>query len=67
MSAQVLQFTGLPDNERLGTAHMPSIGRGDCVEPRVRSGTGKECNLSLPLVAAAMVEVVIGHLLRAGG
>jgi len=66
MTAQVLQFTGLPDNERRGTAHMPSIGQGDRVELRVRSGMGEECTLSLPPVAAAMVEVVIGHLLRGG-
>ena len=66
MTAQVLQFTGLPDDERRDAAEMPSIGKGDRVELRVRPGTGEERTLSLPPSAAAMVEVVIGHLLRGG-
>ncbi len=66
MTAQVLQFTGLPDNERQDAAEMPSIGKGDRVELRVRPGTAEERTLSLPPSAAAMVEAVIGHLLRGG-
>jgi len=66
MTAQVLQFTGLPDDERRQAAEMPSIGRGDRIELRVRPGTGEERTLSLPPVAAAMVEAVVGHLLRGG-
>ncbi len=66
MTAQVLQFTGLSDNERQAAAAMPRIGKGDRVELRVRPDTGEERTLSLPPSAAAMVEVVIGHLLRGG-
>lgn len=66
MIAQVLQFTGLPDDERENAAEMPSIGKGDRVELRVCPGTAEERTLSLPPSAAAMVEVVVGHLLRGG-
>ena len=66
MTAQVLQFTGLPDDERRDAAQMPSIGKGNHVELRICPGTAEERTLSLPPSAAAMVEVVIGHLLRGG-
>lgn len=66
MTAQVLKFVGLLDHERQETAAMPKIGKGDSVELRIGSGTEDERSLSLPPSAAAVVEAVIGHLMRGG-
>ena len=64
MTSRVLQFIGLSDQDRQDAGPMLRIGKGDCIELRVRGAAGGERMLALPPAVAAMVESIVDHLLR---
>ena len=64
MTTQVLQFVELSDRDRKKTAPLGRLGKGDRVEMRVRRRAGGDETLSLPPDAAALIEALLGHLLK---
>lgn len=64
MTTQVLQFVALSDRDRKQIVRLGKVEEGDRVEVRVRRRTGGDQTLSLPPAAAALVEVLLGHLFR---
>jgi hypothetical protein len=64
MTTQVLQFVELSDEARKETGRLGKLGKGDHVEVRVKRRSGADQTLSLPPDAAALIEVLLGHLLN---
>jgi hypothetical protein len=64
MTTQVLKFVELSDRDRKNAIPLRKLGRGARVEVRVRHSAGGDQLLSLPPKAAAVLEVLLGHLLK---
>jgi hypothetical protein len=64
MTTHVLQFVGLSDQERKAAQPLAKLGKGDHVEVKVRRRSGQDQIVKLPPTAAAMLEIVLGHLLQ---
>lgn len=62
MTTQVLQFVRLSEQDRRSPLDM--MGEGDQVEVRVKRQVGGGEILSLPPAAEALVEEMLGHLLK---
>ena len=63
MTTQVLQFVELSDAARKEIGRLGKLAKGDQVEVRVKRRSGSDRTLSLPPDAAALIEVLLGHLL----
>lgn len=63
MTTQVLQFVELSDAARKGIGRLGKLEKGDQIEMRVKRQSGSDQTLSLPPDAAALIEVLLGHLL----
>ncbi len=63
MTTQVLQFVELSDAARKDTGRLRKLAKGDQVEVRFKRRSGADQTLSLPPDAAALIEVLLGHLL----
>ena len=64
MTAHVLQFVELSDQDRKAAKPLGKLGRGDQVEVRVRRKSGEDQVVRLPPKAAALLEAALGRLLR---
>jgi len=64
MTTQILQFVKLSDEDRKGADRLGKVCKGDKLELRVKRHTGPDQTLSLPPDAAALIEVLLGHLLE---
>jgi hypothetical protein len=64
MTTQMLQFVELSDEAREETGLLGKLGKGDHVEVRIKRRSGADQTLSLPPDAAALIEVLLGHLLN---
>ncbi len=64
MTARILQFVELSDQDRKKTLPLDKLGKGDRVEVRVRRRSGKSQTVSLPPKAAALLQAALGHLLK---
>lgn len=62
MAAHVLQFVGLSEKSRKATGHLGKFAKGDQVEVRIKHCDGGDQTLALPPEAAALIEVLLGHL-----
>jgi hypothetical protein len=62
MTAQVLQFVALSDADRQQSGRLGKLEKGDRVELCVKRPTGADLTLSMPPAAAALVEMLLGHL-----
>ncbi|WP_149536473.1 DNA-binding protein [Siccirubricoccus phaeus] len=63
MTSQVVQFTGLSDQDRKKVSPLPKLAEGDHVELHVRRPDGREQTLSLPPAANSVVEALLSRLL----
>jgi hypothetical protein len=61
MTAQVLQFVELSDEDRKATGRLGKLAKGDQVEVRIKRSGGDQI-LSLPPEAASPIEALLGHL-----
>ncbi|MSP02812.1 MAG: DNA-binding protein [Acetobacteraceae bacterium] len=64
MTTRVLQFVELSDRDRRRTGRLEKPGVGDGVEMRVRRRAGGDQTVTLPPGAAAVIEVLLGHLVN---
>jgi excisionase family DNA binding protein len=64
MTTQVLHFVELPDRKRKRTETLPKLAKGDRLEVRIRRRGGGEHTVPLPPEAAAVIEKLLGHLVR---
>jgi hypothetical protein len=64
VTTQVLKFIELSERDRKQAGALRKFGKRGRVEVRVRQGTGPDQTLSLPPKAAAVLEVLLGHLFR---
>jgi hypothetical protein len=64
MTAHVLQFVELSDEDRKMVKAISTLGKGDRVEVRIRRKSGEDRVLKLPPKAAALFETILGYLLR---
>jgi hypothetical protein len=64
MTAHVLQFVELSDQDRKTAQPLGKLGKGDQVEVRVRRKSGKDQVVRLPAKAATLLESALGHLLQ---
>src|ERR1700722_18821951 len=62
MTAHVLQFIELSDEDRKQAARIGKLGKADGVEVRIKSRTGADQIVSLPPPAAAVIETLLSHL-----
>jgi hypothetical protein len=62
MTAQVLQFVELSDEDRKEAGRLGKLAKGDQVEVRIKRRTGGDQTLSLPPEAAALIEMLLGRL-----
>jgi DNA-binding TFAR19-related protein (PDSD5 family) len=64
MTAQLLQFVELSARDRKRGVRLGRVEAGDQIELRVKRRAGGDQVLSLPPEAAALVEVLLGHLFQ---
>jgi hypothetical protein len=64
MTAQVLRFVELSDEDRKETGRLAKLAKGDQVELRIKRRGGAGETLSLPARAAALIEALLDHLSR---
>ena len=64
MTTQVLQFVELSEADRKNTERLGRLGKGDRVEVRITRQAGADQILSLPPEAAALLDVLLDHLLQ---
>ena len=64
MTAHVLQYVELSDEERKAAKPLDKLGKGDHVEVKVRRKSGQDQVVRLPPAAAALLETALGHLLQ---
>jgi hypothetical protein len=64
MTTQVLQFVELSEADRKNTERLGRLGDGDRVEVRITRRAGADETLSLPPEAAALLDVLLDHLLQ---
>jgi hypothetical protein len=64
MTAHMLQFVELSDQERKAAKPLGKLGKGDHVEIKVRRKSGQNQIVRLPPAAAALLETALGHLLQ---
>jgi hypothetical protein len=64
MTAQVVQFVELSDEDRKETGRLGKFAKGDQVELRIKRHSGAGQTLSLPARAAALIEALLDHLSR---
>jgi hypothetical protein len=64
MTAQVVQFVELSDEDRKETGRLGKLAKGDRVELRIKRRSGAGETLSLPARAAALIEALLHHLSR---
>lgn len=64
MTSQLVQFTGLSDQDRSKVAALPKLAEGDHLELCVRRRNGQEQMFSLPPAALRAVEVLLSRLLN---
>jgi hypothetical protein len=64
MTAQVVQFVELSDEDRKETSRLGKLANGDQVELRVKRRSGADQTLSLPAEAAVLIEALLDHLSR---
>ncbi|MCK1739474.1 DNA-binding protein [Bradyrhizobium sp. 139] len=64
MTAHMLQFVELSDQERKAAKPLGKLGKGDHVEIKVRRKSGQDQIVRLPPAAAALLETALGHLLQ---
>jgi hypothetical protein len=64
MTAQVVQFVELSDEDRKETGRLGKLAKGDRVELRIKRRSGAGETLSLPARAAALIEALLDHLSR---
>jgi len=62
MTAQVLQFVELADEDRKETGRLGKLAKGDAVELRIKRRSGAGQTLSMPAIAAALIEELLYHL-----
>jgi len=64
MTTQVLKFVELSEADRKNTERLGRLGKGDRVEVRITRQAGADQILSLPPEAAALLDVLLDHLLQ---
>ncbi|MBK1665362.1 excisionase [Rhodospirillum rubrum] len=64
MVSQLIQFSGLSQDDREAAARLPKLAAGDRLELHVRREGGGEQRLLIPPSAVAAVEALLGHMLR---
>ncbi len=64
MTAHMLRFVELSDQERKAAKPLGKLGKGDHVELTVRRKSGQDHVVRLPRQAAALLEVALGHLIQ---
>jgi len=62
MTAQVIQFVELSDEDRKEAGRLGKLAKGDQVEVRIKRRTGGDQTLSLPPEAAALIEMLLCRL-----
>jgi hypothetical protein len=62
MTAQVLQFVELSDEDREKAGRLGKLAEGDRIEVRVKRRDGAAQSVSLPLEATSLIEAMLGHL-----
>jgi hypothetical protein len=62
MTAQVLQFIELSDDDRKVAGRVGKLGEGDRIEVLIKRHGGDDQALSLPPEAASLIEALLGHL-----
>ena len=64
MTTQVLHFVELPDRKRRRAETLPKLAKGDRLEVRIRRRAGGEHTVPVPPEAAAIIQNLLGHLVR---
>ena len=64
MTAHILQFVELSDQECKAAKPLGGLGKGDHIEVRVRRKSRQDQVVRLPPAAAALLETALGHLLQ---
>src|SRR5256885_11491750 len=64
MTAHMLRFVELSDEERKAAKPLDKLGKGDHVEVKIRRKSGQDQVVRLPPTAAALLETALGHLLQ---
>jgi hypothetical protein len=64
MTAQVLQFVALSEQDRKETRPLGDLAAGDRIEVRSKRGAGGDQTLSLPSEAARLIETLLDCLAR---
>jgi hypothetical protein len=64
MTTRELQFVELSEADRKNTERLERLGKDDRVEVRITRRAGAEQTLSLPPEAAALLDVLLDHLLQ---
>ena len=64
MTAHVLQFVELSDQDRKAVQPLGKLGKRDQLEVRVRRKSGKDQVVRLPAQAATLLKSALGHLFQ---
>jgi hypothetical protein len=62
MTAQVLQFIELSNEDRKVAGRVGKLAKGDQIEVHIKRRGGDDQKLSLPPEAASLIESLLGHL-----
>jgi hypothetical protein len=62
MTTHVLQFVALSDADRAVTGRLQKLGQGDQIEVHIKRRGGNDQTLSLPPLAASLIESLLDHL-----